>query len=560
MMVSTIDKSKKYLILVVLIILGFIAFTGKYSVPADPGYGENAFLLAAQRFIDSFSIAYSPPDEYHFVDGQWVEVRDGVFYPKYPIGMTLLHVPALWIGRTFMPTHSNLMVFWISPIFMVGFLIGCYLLFRMFFEPFYAILGLALLAINPLVVFFTNLAYNHAASMFFAVWGMYILLLWWKRGGLLYAHLAGLCLGYLVTIRYDDGLFVIPILVVVVLKVFSSEKTPVSEYLMILLTWAVSVLLLFAYNWASMGSLTAYDYTNESTGFSFAHLPYKSYITLHAFNVTGLPLIFPLSLLGAWLMVVTDWRIGTLLLSWILPNVILHVCYYYVPGGKQLFIGLSAISHLRFFISILPALIFACLWCLNNLRFPNFTHARVVVYGTFVIFAVTTTLSIAIPLLQRQHLERTRIQHLSQDIVRQIPEGSVIMGEEWLLSHLQITGDFRLYNINTFSKEYAKKMGWIHPEGAHPRQVKRRLWLYEFLTNNSESEIIQKASQIMVKAIKEGHRVFFILPDPDAEQVVEKFLPPDLFSWESLLSWAPEKQFEIQPLGLNLIEVKKFSN
>ena len=556
MIISRIYSNNKHWLLVFFILLGFIAWTGTYWVPADPGYGENAYLLAAQRFVDNFSMAYSPPDEYHFVDGQWVEVHEGVFYPKYPPGMTLFCVAALCLGKIFMLKQASLTVFWVSPIFMVGFLMGCYMLFRMLFEPFYAVLGLTFLAINPIVIFFTNLAYNHAASMFFSVWGMYILLLWWKQGGFLYAHLAGLFLGYLVTIRYDDGLFIIPILVVVALKIFGSEARRVRECIMILATWSIPVVLLFAYNWASMGSLTAYDYTNESTGFSPIHLPFKSYTALHGFNLTGLPMIFPLSFLGALLMVVSNWYIGTLILSWILPSIILHICYYYVPSG-ELFMGLPAMSHLRFFASILPALILTTLWCLKNLQFPRSRRAHALVYGIYVTLTLTATLSIAIPLLQKQHLERSRIQHLSQDIVRQVPDRSVIIGDQWILSHLQVTCDFQLYDINTFSKEYAKKMGTIHLEDAHPRQAKRRLWLYEFLTNNSETEIIQKANQLMLKAVEQGNRIYFILPDLEVEQVVEKLFPSDLFSKEILLSWASEKRSELQPLGLNLIEVTK---
>ena len=537
-----------------LIILGFSIYTTSHWVGADPGDGENAYLLAAQLLVDDFSVSYAPPDQFSFIDFAWVDASDGRFYLKFPIGTTLLHATARWVAKICVPTKASLGPYVVSPICMIFFLIGSYLVFRIFFEFSYSVIGLTLLAINPVTVYQANLAYSHGPSMCVSVWGMYALLRWWKRGGALKALTAGLLLGLLVSIRYDDGLFLIPILVIVCLRWRHPEGCVNKECGVVLAGWLLPVFLLLIYNWISIGSLTGYDYTNESTGFSLKFLPSRLHHTLRAFNSSGLPWVFPFSVLGAGVLLMSNRPLAAIVLAWILPNFVLHLCYYYLPEG-QLLSASAAMNQLRFFAPNLPALVLLALWCWSHLRVPALTRHQDVVIWVFVALAAVTTLSITIPLLNKQQSRRLRLQTAGREIVSRVDPGSMVVGIYPIIAHLQVIGDYRLYDVSTFHKDQAKYIGRSHEDRPYPLSVGRRRRLYEFLTRNSQDDIIRVENQIMRKAMRQGRRVFFILRHSQTKHVARLVFPPDRFSSTIVHLWRRDEQTGKRRCDIDLVEV-----
>jgi hypothetical protein len=78
------------LALAAVLAAGFFLATRGYWVAADPGVDENAYLVSGKLLAQTGSPGFVPPDLYSLVGKMWIGTREGRFYPKYPLGQTLL--------------------------------------------------------------------------------------------------------------------------------------------------------------------------------------------------------------------------------------------------------------------------------------------------------------------------------------------------------------------------------------------------------------------------------------------------------------------------------------
>src|SRR5690606_17935688 len=86
---------------------------------------------------------------------------------------------------------------------------------------FYAVLGAILLGSSPVTLYLATNPNSHASTLACVVWGMVLLLRWWRCGGLWTARGAGWLLGYAATIRYTEGLLILPLALVAIFACFS---------------------------------------------------------------------------------------------------------------------------------------------------------------------------------------------------------------------------------------------------------------------------------------------------------------------------------------------------
>ena len=142
--------------------------------------------------------------------------------------------------------------------------------------------------------------------------------------------------------------------------------------LSVLCGWAIPIGALAAVCWVCYGApwKTGYTYCHESTGFAWKYLTgdmghgmikqgnWETLIT--QLNHTGLFVLWPLALAGIFALVGSAWRLGLLIALWVLPATCLYMLYYWAPVGE------NTVGYLRFFISIMPGLIFAGVWVLDR--------------------------------------------------------------------------------------------------------------------------------------------------------------------------------------------------
>ena len=133
-----------------------------------------------------------------------VHTQAGWYYPKYPAGSSFLYAIAIWVGGD---KHGKEWAFYVSPICMALAMLATFLIARAVAGSFYGLLAMIVLACGQTTLELANDPNSHAPALCMVTWGMYFLLRWWQTGSIWRGVIAGLLLGYAVTIRYTEACF-----------------------------------------------------------------------------------------------------------------------------------------------------------------------------------------------------------------------------------------------------------------------------------------------------------------------------------------------------------------
>jgi len=254
------------------------------------------------------------------------------------------------------PSAGVSLAYLVNPIAMTLALLASFYLVRMVAGSVAGLMALVVIAASPVTMQLTDNPSSHATSLFFVAWGMYLLLRWWQHGGAWRAAVAGLLIGYAVTIRYTEGLLLLPVVLVAILN-FRWNKRRLTETGLLLAWWGIPVILLLAFNLGSFGSPTGYDSTNESTGFNWQNFQKNWETTVRQLYNSGLFFLLPLSLAGLVAMFAFAWRTALMLTAWLLPSLILYTAYYWAP---------DSIGYARFYLTLFPAFAMTAFWMLGK--------------------------------------------------------------------------------------------------------------------------------------------------------------------------------------------------
>jgi hypothetical protein len=211
-----------------------------YWAPSHPGVDQNGYQVGGKLFAEAFTTGYKPVNPYTYVGWMWVQTPDGWVYPKYPLGVPVLDAICIWLApdwRTGMAWS-----YLVSPLCTVLASGAMYFMLRMMTRSFIAICGLILIATNPVALVLANNSNSHAPALAFASWGILFLMWWMRYGGWWRGLIAGLLLGYTVTIRYTEGLLILPIAAAVLTSIRYKPGRMIAW-------WAVAVWIVVAGTW-----------------------------------------------------------------------------------------------------------------------------------------------------------------------------------------------------------------------------------------------------------------------------------------------------------------------
>ncbi len=127
------------------------------------------------------------------------------------------------------------------------------------------------------------------------------------------------------------------------------------------LAWAVPVGILLLVNKHTMGSTTGYDSTHESefgVAFQWRFFWQNWEKVIREFYDLGLFFIVPFAVAGVFMLFRRSWRIGLLLIAWVVPGVMLYMSYYWSPDFAD--------AYARFFLTYLPALLVGAAVCFHD--------------------------------------------------------------------------------------------------------------------------------------------------------------------------------------------------
>ena len=348
--------------LVVVALYSIVVF--QYWGAADSGVDQNAYLVGGRLISEHFSMKYTLPNPYAYVGGMMIrtskiDVPLGDYYPKYPLGLPLLFASFFWI---FGPAKAATLAFLVSPIASILAMAGMFFLARLLAGSFSGLMAAILLGTSELMIELSNNPNSHAPCLAFIVWGIYFLLKWWQSAGgwktICLGILGGFLIGYAGLIRYSEGLLVLPIAVACASRL---RWTDWKSYLRCAtpgLAWAVPIAVMLIFNKHSMGNWTGYDSTNESEGFTWLKFTQTWEQMLRTYYDTAAFFVFPLGLAGIAMVFGRSWKLGLMLLAWLLPGSALYTSYYWSPD--------RGISYARFFVVFLPAIMLGVAVCFSD--------------------------------------------------------------------------------------------------------------------------------------------------------------------------------------------------
>ncbi len=153
----------------------------------------------------------------------------------------------------------------------------------------------------------------------------------------------------------------------VLAAVFSVLKNNRSDWWMYVraivpgLAWSVPVGTLLLINLHTMGSPTGYDSTHESefgAAFQWKFFFNNWEKVVRVFYDLGLFFVVPFAVAGVFMVFRRSWRVGALLLAWVIPGVMLYMSYYWSPDRAD--------AYARFFLTYLPALLVGVAVCFHD--------------------------------------------------------------------------------------------------------------------------------------------------------------------------------------------------
>ena len=532
---SVLDHESRWRRLLGLLLAGlltvlFLYVTQRSWVPVHGGVDQNGYLVGGKLLAQTGSMAYRPLrvdtmaiDPMQFVGRMWVGFDLGTpnerYLPKYPVGLPLIYAGALRLAG---PVQGLTLVYLISPIAMTLSLIAIFLLARLMLGSIPA-LGVTLLsATSPATLSLVNNPNSHAVSLMLVTWGMYLTYRWWLKGGYAMAMLAGCLVGAAVSVRYSEGLLVLPLALAALMRLCDGGWRNRKRWLqsaLLLAGWAMPVALLLWHNRVAMGAWTGYDPTHESTGFAWRFFVENWDTMLRQMYQTGLMLLFPLALAGLAASFVWNWRVGAFLCLWAVPSLLLYTAYYWAPDA------VNNIGYTRFFLTAIPAMAICAfgllLWPVMALRCEIHPIAvRRLHWGGTIALTLVTLISVPLGIanireaLSADRITRENLNFRAHHILATIPAGNVLISEDInLLHHLQLAGDYTLYSPETFNRLLIDRMGDRNPDEVSPADPGRSQYLKQLLRDQTQTQLDQRRDDLVAGALQSHKRVFLITVD-----------------------------------------------
>jgi 4-amino-4-deoxy-L-arabinose transferase-like glycosyltransferase len=341
--------------------------------------------------------------------------------------------------------------------------------------------------------------------------------------------------------------------------------------------WIIPVGLLVAFNWFAMHSITGYDSTNESTGFTWQQFAENWDFMLQQLD-NGMFLLFPIALLGLALMYRWNWKFALLMTLWFVPGTLLYTSYYWNGSFKS-------IAFLRFFLTLFPPLIVAACWLFDQYitgpvigsqgspeqsAVRHLFHAPLTgIIATGLLVALVTGISLNANLggLERDSVLDTNLADAGQRILARVPAGSTIFGDQrMLLNYIQFAEDYKLFAPEAFSQRFGgRMMREGDPNQPTPLQNARRAYMRTVYEKMDEASLIAEQSRIIREALQSGRRVFYIMPQtmmagPFLGRIPKEFSAVTIVKWKEPAEMGPRAKRAFDAIGMFALMLGRGSN
>lgn len=518
--------------------------------PACTEEDTDGYLTLAKRMARGGPIGELQPDPFLYHSHVWVQNARGLVMPKYDPGYPALMAAAWRLG-------GDRAMFWISPLAGGLALLGAFLLFRLWLDPWPSVLALVSMVFNPMFISYTVYPLTHAADLCFIAWGMYFLWRWLRSPSPWTGAAAGLALGYAGLVRHGSSVLLLAAGVATVTVFWRrlargrpSDTAPapavagwgrtIGAILALVLTLAAMSAVAMAYNAAVFGApwLSGYGLSGEQTAFAWAYF-LDHYANLdRGLIVDCFYFLFPLAVLG--ILLTGPWPERMMRLAWLLPLYVLYTAYYWVT---------AYMSYYRFMYGLLP-LVIGMAYCF--LDYLPLERARRYGLMTLVCGLVLVHHGHEIVRAFRGNMVDVSQRGLANaaDVVAAcLPDDAVVLAAPPFHVFIGTRERFRQYNLDVFTSRYARNAfpRWVDPlspeyanlsywQRQAPRGQELRFKEFrKFYADVQDADFNALKRELVKSYLKKQRTVAFLVP-VDRLNREKNELGPGLV-WKPLREW-----------------------
>lgn len=583
-----------WLIVAAVVVALYAIMTLGFWAPADGGVDQNAYLLGGRMIAEHYSPRYTLTNPYQYVGGMFIrtsnlDVSGGDYYPKYPFGLPLIYAFFFWI---FGATKAATLAFLVSPVSSILAVAGMFFLARLMAGSFAGLLAAILLGTSQLMIELSNNPNSHAACVAFIVWGMFFLVKWWQLRGWWRGTLAGFLLGYACLVRYSEGLLILPIAIACASRLRWSDWRSYLRCAVPGLAWALPVGALLIFNKCTMGNWTGYDSTNESEGFTWVKFTETWEQMIRTYYDMGAFFVLPFGLAGLAIICNKSWKLGAMLLAWMLPGTALYTAYYWSPD--------RGIAYARFILTFLPVVMLGTAICFQDAILAPVADARwyrriprAAAVGIVVLIASALGVYRSIHGLQQgqvgvgemvpleeQFRQRQSLANTGKMLLDKVPVNSVLFtdnsvggagGNQRPLNYVQFLRHWDVYSSDAFdfggprranparaAAMFNGNLG-INPDPQpdpnappSPRQQLQVEYLDRLYSRKSSNDLRNDKAAVIDSALKAGHGVFALLPVTRDHETRREFLTTGKYKIVTVDTWTDLLPGELDPVAQNI--------
>ncbi|MDP9175662.1 MAG: glycosyltransferase family 39 protein [Planctomycetota bacterium] len=419
--------------LLLLIYLFFLhnRFAPAISEPDDNGYFAQATLLAQEG-----KTWFVPASDAQYIGIHWLLTPTGQFISRYPPGLAVLIGAVYDLGGWKAAALVN-------PALSVLTLVGFFLLARLVIGSWWALVGVAILIVNPTFTHHALSGDSHMGVAFILVWGIYFLVRWSEEGKIRFAFAAGLVLGCIPTVRYADAIMALGIITFLLCHWRRFPRIWL-HYVAAGAGAAIPILPLLWRNQMLLGAFwrTGYTLSNEETAFSMDYFKEHAVDYVRQVNGNGIGLLFALGLAGMLCMIFKREAknrrpLGLMLLLMSVAMLLIYMAYYWAPQ-------MNSAMTLRFLLPTYAAYVLAGLWLVREaagqMTFPSKAILGAAIIGFQILWGTTELL---------QQTDQLRYQHQSlaqvtEGLEQAAKPGDVVVASGNLLQHLDFVREWKL--------------------------------------------------------------------------------------------------------------------
>ncbi len=419
-----------FTMLAVLLVLVHFVFLMSYFEPAISTPDANSYFAQAKLIAKEGKTYLEPESALQYVGPHWKHTIDNRYYCIHPPGLaTILSV----VYAIFGPKAT----LWVNPLMASLSLLGLFLLCRLWIGEGWALLAVALMAVNPFANEHALFGDSHTAIVFCLIWALFFVAQWARTRSAWYAFGAGLFMGIIPTIRHPELLY-LPAIGLFVFLHFKNNRIFWRSLVAGAIGAAIPISALCIHNQMAYGAFwkTGFSIVGEQMSlFDWKHLARYGPQYVQKLMNEGCALTFVLGVAGIAALCARrrTWKQGMLFAVLVLPITVLYMSFFWGPDPQSM----------RYLLPTFYIYTIAAVWLLYLLAVH---YHRTALAISIALLLTTAWWGIPLSVRSMQHLKRWNgvLAQVTSTLEQHVERGSILITNEGINQHLDFIGYWRL--------------------------------------------------------------------------------------------------------------------